>query len=129
MPLLKKSSEDALPVRVDGRRSYEQALLWIPENRKETNSSGFKPPISVQYPFGSKNRPLLWTLPDSDRSNPPKLPMVPKHGTNAYIDNFNDDWRIAGSTLTYYSHYGTNEGGHWVLLEFPVGSGLGTRRG
>jgi hypothetical protein len=87
----------------------KQKLIWMPVkpqnmgHRAEVEYSGPKPTH-------------LWTLfMETDEDKKPRLPIVPVHLKNAFIEDFVHDYNIRGGKLHYYSR--VTDRPLWILLE------------
>jgi hypothetical protein len=107
------------PEELKARPSYPfiQKLIYIPrvseEILAECKKKGMlRAPTEAAYPYVEK--PLyLWSM----KEKPEQLPILPRHGKNAFIEDHIHDWSIWQGKLVYGSRF-YHEGGVWVLLEF-----------
>lgn len=103
-----------MTTRTDGP-IVRQTLVFVEfQSRKPGAVSARAKPVALD----STERPArLWTLIDChDKQHPPALPFVPVHLQNAFMEDHIHDWRLSGSTLSYYSR--VMDRGVWVLLEY-----------
>ena len=89
----------------------KQILVFYPHHRQYGAGSGATPLIDVE------RRPArLWTLPrERDPEKPPVLPIVPRHGHNAFSEDPGHDWSWRNSRLRFT---GSSTTPVWLLLEY-----------
>lgn len=80
-----------------------QEVHWVPESRL--------------VPLTGKPK-RVWTLVDGvgEPTFEHKLPMVPKHHDNAFLEDHIHDWVMHNGSLRYFSRVALNC--VWILVEF-----------
>jgi hypothetical protein len=88
-----------------------QEVLHIPAGSADPDEVGH--PV-VEWPWPGRQRPeRVWTLLAPEA---PRLPIVPKHQHNAFLEGYMHDWDLVGGAFHYYSRL--SGGGVWLLLEW-----------
>ena len=87
-----------------GNFLLDQILIWIPKGAKSITYKGKKPK-------------WLWSLiGEKKEEKKPKIPFIPIHRKNAFLEDYLHDWDIISNKLIYRSRF--SDGGHWLLLEY-----------
>ena len=76
-------------------------------------------PTSRLVPIEGKPK-RVWTLVDGigEPSFKHRLPFVPQHGHNAFLEDQNHDWIVRDGKLRYFSRVAEHT--VWILVEFEV---------
>jgi hypothetical protein len=93
------------------KKVVRQEVHWVPEDRK-VELSGTERPFRVWTLYS------LGGLPESKDRPPPELPITPVHNQGAFLEDHIHDWRMIGTTLSYYSRVA--ESNVWILVEYAV---------
>lgn len=91
---------------------HKQELIWTNWiEQTELLSKGTFEIIHIsQKPY------RVWTLPEFDINNKPKLPYYPKHNENAFLEDHLHDWIFQNGKLKYYTRVTATS--HWILIEY-----------
>lgn len=83
-----------------------QEIVWIPESRW----------VERAEPVLTGLNARIWTLyTHLDLASPPQLPIVPRHGFNAFLEDYIHDWNHTSGRLRYYSR--GIDSRVWILIE------------